>query len=209
MTLQYLRFVLQVTFAKHQNNLSQFRFISFLPSPAISNSSLCLLGGRLFVTNGIMPFKGGIIGSVMDSSGTSRGIGSLLKGLIPLHGTLRRTGNTLSAGHCLNRRIAGEQLLKDHAIPVSLLRGGGVVRESVGSRCEHLIGNLLIGLISQIIDPAISDTITELLLLPPKDLIGKVRIVGSIERLPDGPLLNASVLLGNARSLLDHLLLRL
>ena len=52
-------------------------------------------------------------------------------------------------------------------------------------------------------------TITELLLLPPKDLIGKVRIVGSIKRLPDGPLLNASVLLGDAGSLLDHLILRL
>ena len=51
-------------------------------------------------------------------------------------------------------------------------------------------------------------TITELLLLPPKDLVGKVRVVGSVEGLADGPLLDAGVLLGNAGSLLDHLLLR-
>ena len=136
-------------------------YIVFLPSyhTVIRVSlSLCLLSGGLFTADSVMSLKSGIIGRIVNSSGTSRGIGSLFKGLIPLHGTLRRTSNTLSAGHRLDGRITREQLFKDHSIPVSLLRGGGVVRESVGSSCKHLIGNLLIGDISQIIDPAIPDT---------------------------------------------------
>lgn len=82
--------------------------------------------------------------------------------------------------------------------------GIGNIRTPLRLGVLHLlVGNLLLGVLLQAINPAVANTVTELLLLAPKDLLGQVRgglgLVGGVESLADDVLLNA--LLG------DHLLL--
>ena len=68
---------------------------------------------------------------------------------------------------------------------------------------HHLIGNVGLGTVLQAVDPAVADTITELLLLAPEDLVRQVGrdigLVGGVESLAQHVLLNA---LGG-----DHLVL--
>ena len=68
---------------------------------------------------------------------------------------------------------------------------------------HHLVGDLALGLILEAINPAVANTIAELLLLAPEDLVGQVgsglRLIGGIEGLAQHVLLDT---LGG-----DHLVL--
>eukprot|EP00525_Craspedostauros_australis_P000494 CAMPEP_0198132864 /NCGR_PEP_ID=MMETSP1442-20131203/59267_1 /TAXON_ID= /ORGANISM="Craspedostauros australis, Strain CCMP3328" /LENGTH=212 /DNA_ID=CAMNT_0043793965 /DNA_START=359 /DNA_END=994 /DNA_ORIENTATION=- len=142
-----------------------------------------------------------VVGGVVDASGTSTGVGTRGEALVPVHGTLGGAGDGLSTWHGLFGGVAWEEILEDHAVAVTFLGGWGVVWESVLGAGEHLIGDLLLGDVSQMVNPSVSDTVTELFLLSPQDIVWKVWIVWGVECLTDGPLLDLGVLLGDGWSL--------
>lgn len=84
------------------------------------------------------------------------------------------------------------------------LLGVGNVRAPFGLRVlHHLVGDLALGLILEAINPAVANTIAELLLLAPENLVGQVgsglRLIGGVEGLAQHVLLDT---LGG-----DHLVL--
>jgi len=93
-------------------------------------------------------------------------------------------------------------LVEHGTVPVGFL-GVGDIRAPFGlGVLHHFIGNVELGSILEAINPAVTDTVGELLLLAPEDLLGEVGLdvglVGSVEGLADDVLLDTL--------LVDHLL---
>ena len=79
-----------------------------------------------------------------------------------------------------SRRLSGVITLKDLPYEIRLLRVGGVDRPSFSALCKYIVGYYPVGVVLDAIDPAVADTITELLLLAPEDGPREVRLrVGS------------------------------
>jgi hypothetical protein len=97
------------------------------------------------------------------------------------------------------RSTLSRELLIEHAtVPVSLLRVRNVGTPLRLRVSELLIGDHLGGGVLKDINPSVSNTVRELLLLAPKDLSGQVRLnirlVGGVECLTKNVLLHTSVL---------------
>ena len=118
---------------------------------------LGLLGGW-FISKFRIRFKLFMVRSFVDTRRTPTRVGALAKALVPRHGTFRRAGNRFSSGDRPFSSFTGEELFEDHTITISFLRRGGIVREAVGGRGKHLIGNLGLSDITKVVDPAVSDT---------------------------------------------------
>ena len=82
--------------------------------------------------------------------------------------------------HNRARAIRREVLIKHTPIPIRLLRIRHVASPLLLRVLHLLIGDHLLCRVLERIDPAISDTITELLLLAPEDVVGKVGIFGGV-----------------------------
>mmetsp|Transcript_14426 Transcript_14426/g.34920 ORF Transcript_14426/g.34920 Transcript_14426/m.34920 type:complete len:276 (+) Transcript_14426:220-1047(+) len=145
---------------------------------------------------------------VVDTGRTATRICTFAEGFVPLHRTFRRTGDRLSTGDTPFCSLTREELFEDHTVTVPFLCCGGVVWETVLRGGKHLVGNLLLSNVLQVVYPSIANTVTELFLLPPQDIIGQVRVIGRVEGLTDRPLLNLRIFLRYAWALTDHLLFR-
>mmetsp|Transcript_25293 Transcript_25293/g.52629 ORF Transcript_25293/g.52629 Transcript_25293/m.52629 type:complete len:315 (-) Transcript_25293:1041-1985(-) len=145
----------------------------------------------------------------MNTGRTSTGIRTGGKALIPVHGSFRRAGNRFSTGNRLLRSLAREQFFKDHSVSVTFLGGGRIVGEAVGSLGKHLIGNLILGHVFEVVHPAVSDTITELFLLSPQHFMWEVWVIGGVKGLAHGPFFNLGIRLADVGSLDDHFFLRI
>ena len=77
---------------------------------------------------------------------------------------------------CTSRRLSGVIALKDFPYKICLLRVGSVGRPSFGALCEYIVGDNRVSVVLDAIDPAVADTITELLLLAPEDRPREVRL---------------------------------
>ena len=75
-----------------------------------------------------------------------------------------------------SRRLSGVITLKDLPYEICLLRVGSVDRPSFGALCKYIVGYYRVGVVLDAIDPAVADTITELLLLAPEDGPREVRL---------------------------------
>lgn len=105
----------------------------------------------------------------------------------------------------------GREVLVEHAaVPVGLLGVGDVVAPvglvlADGGLDHLLVGDHLLGLVLEAVDPAVADAVGELLLLSPQDVVGEVglgaRLAGGVEGLAHDVLLDAALVL------LDQLLL--
>lgn len=78
-------------------------------------------------------------------------------------------------------------LVEHAAVPVSLLGVRDIGTPLGLGVLHHLVGNVELSVVLEGIDPPVADTVRELLLLAPEDLVGKVglsaRVVRGIERL--------------------------
>ena len=104
--------------------------------------------------------------------------------------------------HDGRRARRGEVLVEHAAVPVSLLGIGDVGAPLGLGVLHHLVGNLELGLVLEGVDPSVSDTVGELLLLAVEDVVGEVGTLGlvlGVEGLAEDVLLEP--VLG------DHLLL--
>mmetsp|Transcript_5561 Transcript_5561/g.12325 ORF Transcript_5561/g.12325 Transcript_5561/m.12325 type:complete len:369 (-) Transcript_5561:880-1986(-) len=171
-------------------------------------SCLCFLGWRLRIEFGIR-HKITTIRRIVYSSGPSRRVRTRSKRGIPVHRTFSGACNRLSARNSLFGRLAREKLLEDHTVTVSLLCGWCVVWVTIGSTGKHLIRHLFVCNSFQVINPSVSDAITELFLLSPQNFRRQVWIIRSIKRFPDNILLNPRVLLAHMWPLHNHFFLRI
>eukprot|EP00123_Amoebidium_parasiticum_P000874 comp11789_c0_seq1/m.6394 comp11789_c0_seq1/g.6394 ORF comp11789_c0_seq1/g.6394 comp11789_c0_seq1/m.6394 type:complete len:565 (+) comp11789_c0_seq1:267-1961(+) len=121
---------------------------------------------------------------------TARRVSHLSKSLIPCNSHGGTACHGRAAGHSLNGAALGEVCLEDGAVEVALLGGGRVVGEPVLGVGKLGIGDHLLGVLLEPIDPAVAHTVRELLLLAPEHLVRQVRVVGGIKCLAHHPLLH-------------------
>lgn len=129
-----------------------------------------------------------VILGLMNGDGAATGVGLLN----PLGGP----------PHDGRRARRGEVLVEHAAVPVSLLGIGDIAAPLGLGVLHHLVGDLKLGLVLEGVDPSVSDTVGELLLLAVEDVVGEVGTLGlvlGVEGLAEDVLLE--LLLG------DHLLL--
>lgn len=130
---------------------------------------------------------GALVLGLVRRDGSSTGVGLLRPGGCPSHD---RGG-----------AVRGEVLVEHGAVPVCLLGVGDVTAPFGLGVLHHLVRHVDLGVVLERVNPAVSDTVRELLLLSPEDLIRQVGlrlgIVRGIEGLAQDVLLD--VVLG------DHL----
>mmetsp|Transcript_28322 Transcript_28322/g.41660 ORF Transcript_28322/g.41660 Transcript_28322/m.41660 type:complete len:284 (-) Transcript_28322:930-1781(-) len=124
---------------------------------------------------------------------------------VPSHGTFCRTGDRLTSGYSLGSCFTRIELFEDHTITVTLFRCWGVVGESVGGVGKHLIRHFLRGNVLERVNPSVTNSVAELLLLPPQNFIGKVRVFRCIEGFSHAPFFNSFIFRRNILSCLDLL----
>lgn len=95
-------------------------------------------------------------------------------------------------------------LVEHQAVPVGLLGVRDIAAPLGLGVLHHLVGDVELGVVLEGIDPSVSDTVRELLLLAPEDVVGKVglggRVVRGVESLAENVLLHSF--------LVDHLVRR-
>mmetsp|Transcript_17232 Transcript_17232/g.49000 ORF Transcript_17232/g.49000 Transcript_17232/m.49000 type:complete len:222 (+) Transcript_17232:136-801(+) len=166
---------------------------------------LGFFGRRLTGTNLGVSLEIFIMSILVNTCGTTTWISTLTKGFIPCHGTFSGTGNRLATWNCLLGCFSGEEFFENHSVTVSFFGSWSVVRETIGSTGKHLIRNFTFCNFLEMVDPAISNTITELFFLSPQNLFWQVRIFGSVKGGSHSPLFNSPIRLGDSRSRTNHL----
>ena len=77
-------------------------------------------------------------------------------------------------------------LVKHHPVPICFFGTGNIIAPFWSRVLKLLIRDVQLSVIFQSINPAVSYAVTELFLLSPKDMVGKIgfriRLIGGIER---------------------------
>lgn len=146
--------------------------------------------GHRRLTAGVVG-RGGVVGGDEAAGGVVGG----LPLLHPLDGRGRAAGDARAPRHRLPRRVLREEPLEYHPVVVGLLVDGRVVGEHLGGVVHHLIRHLLFSEGFETIDPVVANAVTELFFLPVENMLGQVRVLVVVERLPHDPLLDAAQVL--------------
>mmetsp|Transcript_19991 Transcript_19991/g.34377 ORF Transcript_19991/g.34377 Transcript_19991/m.34377 type:complete len:247 (+) Transcript_19991:451-1191(+) len=136
-------------------------------------------------------------GGVMNTDHTARRIRIFLEGGVPSDGSRCAASNGRSPWDGIDGRLVREELIEHGTVEVRFFAHGRLDWELFSSLGHHLVGNLFLCMLLQIIDPAVTHAIRELFLLPPQNVLREIRIFRSVEGLSEDVLLHA------ARS--DHL----
>src|SRR5690606_11484911 len=107
-------------------------------------------------------------------------------------------GDRLAARHGLRAGLAGKQLFEDAAVEIRFLALWRVDREATGRGGKLGVADVGFGVGFEPVDPAVADTVAELLFLAPEDFVGQV----AFERLAQYRLLDTQTA---TRSPPDHL----
>mmetsp|Transcript_11166 Transcript_11166/g.35629 ORF Transcript_11166/g.35629 Transcript_11166/m.35629 type:complete len:355 (-) Transcript_11166:755-1819(-) len=123
------------------------------------------------------------------------GGGEALELLVPLDGGGGGARDAGAAQHRVTGGLAREVLLEDDAVAVALLGGRRVDREAVLAVGPLQVGDLLLGLVAEAVDPRVAHAVRKLLLLAPEHLVGQVWVLWGVEGLAQDVLFNRAALL--------------
>src|SRR5690348_14567547 len=116
----------------------------------------------------------GHFGLLMHGDAPSRGVRHVLERGVPLQRDRRGAGDAALERHAVHCRRRREVALENLAVEIALFRLRRFYREALGGAAQHRVGDFVLGISFQRADPAIADTIGELLFLPPQYFVGNV-----------------------------------
>lgn len=102
---------------------------------------------------------------------SSRGIQVACPSFVPLHCGSRAASHAGASRDCHPGGLLREVLLEEHAVVVGLFREGRVEGVDVLGVLEHLVGDVVGGVVLEAIDPAVTHAVAELLLLAVEDML--------------------------------------
>mmetsp|Transcript_23737 Transcript_23737/g.45220 ORF Transcript_23737/g.45220 Transcript_23737/m.45220 type:complete len:368 (-) Transcript_23737:743-1846(-) len=141
----------------------------------------------------------GVCGNMHTSCSTPGRIQAVFPCLVPLDGSSSAARNGRPAWDRQPRGGLREVAFEQLPVVVCLLGWRRVVGEAVLGAVHHLVRDLRLRVVLELVDPAVPHTVTELLFLPPEHAVGQVGVLLVVKCAAE------HVLFDSAFSLVDHL----